>query len=1395
MDYAKQLLDSIDILAEQKVSDLEYDKTVRASIIEVADASIGKYKVKYQNSTFFAYALDLKSYSKGSNVYVVIPSSDFNKDPYILGTVKKLGADFAEVLNPEDKMTLVGTNIISTENDLVMRLSSYKPQEKLVPITVNKDALDVYKQDSEYLLVGAKFTTSFPDSQKIGTGDFGIKVRCKHWDSRYKSEEETAAADPIIKVYTINVKNMTGQPYNYTGGSLQHVIFPIDIEHLSNIESISVFVKDFPNTKNGNTEGYYNPENDTFYENYLYENPFFPGSAEFVIYDKLTEQWYQWDPNKRTYKSLTDILISNFKLEFYDALTDEEIQGISLRVTTPFGGYFYEKGGEIYPKYNVLGNTYTGVKAEAELRIKGKRVSPDQKVSYYWFIKNSRISTSSSVGYHAYGGPGWECINDVYQTADSNNKASYIAGSYFIYIDYDKCPAYENYIKCVAVFEQDSNITVVDAVKVIYNNTKRTRNNIYIRSLMGTSFNFNTGSTRLTCGIADVPDEILDTYTYAWTRVRDGDVEEVLEGEESRYLNNVDISQARYFITYSCSIWDENDVFLGSAAITLNNEEVKGEYKLVLNNSTQVFKYDAQGISPASPSVDEMSRLDLGKFALSFDIYDDKGQKIEMGSDAEKQRMVDITWIWPSTQDVSPSEQRTNFESMLLPDGQTFIKEEVPNPYGENGFRWVVKNQGNLSYQLQNNYDANKDNNTITLEVVYKGYVLTASTNFTFTKEGELGTNGTKYTTRIVPVGDFNKIVIIHPYGLYGVHADGSYEPLDESIPQFKVELWDGGVRPAVLPNDAVIKWSTALARESQPSPKYLTIDENSGKIEIQVLNVDIKQNNTIKAELSIPSLLDYALYAEYSIDLFSGTNIDPEYWITGGFHNASYESDGSISNYGRHGFVLHKKTGELDLEKILWYSSWHGHIETIEINPATQLPESQSDEGILDYHNNVIIEPPEHYEGKELNNYVACYYDVEKEHLEDYEPICIIPINLYLNKYGLGAINGWDGTSIKLNTTGTNYILAPQMGAGKKEEDGSFTGIVTGTSMENGDENVGLFGYKSGNRSIFLDAQTGNAEFGIAGRGKIGIDAETGKIEIANAAGDGMHLEGDGAVIKSNNFKEKTATEPGAGMEISLSEPHIKFGSGRFTVDKDGKLTASDGHFTGYLDAREGGYIGGFQIGQTTLTGGGGTLTLNSNGSLSGPNWTIATDGVATFRDVRITNKTAGGAGTNSSITWTNSSGSTVFGVTSSGHLTAKSADIGDWTISNGGISRGNFHLGASGENVRLGDGFTVNSSSVSKSNGTHSGSAKNFGLGSGAGNSLGGTEMTGNTAHWLEIEYTYFKSSPNSYFNSWSPGNYHVTVDGKNYTLQGSSWSPQISGWQYYPHKCTIMSKAGES
>ena len=213
-----------------------------------------------------------------------------------------------------------------------------------------------------------------------------------------------------------------------------------------------------------------------------------------------------------------------------------------------------------------------------------------------------------------------------------------------------------------------------------------------------------------------------------------------------------------------------------------------------------------------------------------------------------------------------------------------------------------------------------------------------------------------------------------------------------------------------------------------------------------------------------------------------------------------------------------------VDYEGQVYYSYWQSESNLIE--KILYVSREQK--------NQKYFEPIDTYNGLCVTNAIEC-----KVSREDTEIGTIhIPVYFYLNRYGNSAINGWDGNSISIDENNSGMILAPQVGAGKKNADNSFTGIFMGSVKEQGapKEEHGLFGYNAGQRTIALNAEDGSARFGATGKGQIVIDPSTGN-----------------AMIESGNFN----TEAGTGMRIDLSEPSIEFGSGNFKVDKHGRLTA----------------------------------------------------------------------------------------------------------------------------------------------------------------------------------------------------------------------------------------------
>ena len=149
--------------------------------------------------------------------------------------------------------------------------------------------------------------------------------------------------------------------------------------------------------------------------------------------------------------------------------------------------------------------------------------------------------------------------------------------------------------------------------------------------------------------------------------------------------------------------------------------------------------------------------------------------------------------------------------------------------------------------------------------------------------------------------------------------------------------------------------------------------------------------------------------------------------------------------------------------------------------NADMQAVQAQLDSLTLGAEAFVKVIPEDIYSGAYNNNCIRImiYNNNQLEYT------VIVPIHLSLNAYGLASLNGWDGNSVEINED-KKYVLAPQVGAGiKNVEDNTFTGILIGqeeTYDENNDtvSNIGLLGYSHGKQSIFLDAETGNATFGL---------------------------------------------------------------------------------------------------------------------------------------------------------------------------------------------------------------------------------------------------------------------------------------------------------------------------
>lgn len=1132
----KNICQAIDVIVQKAINQASYDKTIQATIISCVDATIGKYKVKYQDSVFYAYSGNSEvSYPDGSNVYILVPGNDMNKDKTILGTTKKLGINYVVVTEGVEAYEPIGNNCIT--NSRIFELSSYK-RNKYVKVLYSKDfqdnqnlikldkkSLEQYIKNSKNLICGAKIRTELPPEQRY-RGNYGIIFALDFMDNTNNKI--------ITRYYTIDVDKMSGNPYKLVYETRQYGIFEIDGQNFKEINSISIFTYDFPNSKNDN-------------------------------------------------QLVNDIFIKD--LEFYGAkkIPQEDLDSYSLTLITPQGTFFDDTSLAREEK-----------KIQAQVKVKGKVVDNNsQNLPFYWFVENAGI-TSNNKYYNKYGGQGWKCLNKFNIVGEKENKepiVEYLPASADFVVKKSEVFAKETRYKCVVVYENN-----ILSKEIVIKNLSSPYD-ITIESDEGTQFYYDIGSPTLTCLVNN--EENLN-YTYAWAVINnDGnfqplsetleenkkynalvkeydklilDIEEErlplapnqtkieeLKKKISRYdtitrveknkIINLGINTITNFSNYKCSVYS-GDNYLGTSALTITNSlETEKGYSLVINNGSQIYKYNENGISPTNKSLENPNKIS----ELKFTIYDNLGKPI----DDEIAKHCDIKWIVPS-------------ENTLIKISNAYQPSNVDLINKTN----IYSNLMSFSYMIEDKYDMTKKRNNIQLVVNYKGTVLMASTDFSFVKEGESGTNGTDFVCRIVPnVIDNNNIPY---YPMVVEKTNGTYEL--NYIPKqkntwFNAQLWHNGEKifdsnktgNTTEGKAVTVIWSilkNKYTSKISDTSNFSILDSANGKFDFKKYEKSRHPSNIIKVTLTYDGVTYYATMPIITAKL-SSDNYRISLKDYTGFRYAIYSSDGrkpqydnsspfeilvnqKIGNYWED--ISTKTSGTYSLayrwiykgeiyEEDSWRSSTHlGNYKTTKLNK-----------------NQKSIKPLDDFDGQCVNNGLECIVSKSNQEIARIH----IPIHLFLNKYGHSALNSWDGNSINIDKDG-GFILTPQVGAGIKEKDNSFTGMLMGKVKEANQSKVeiGLFGYAKGIRSIFLDANTGKSTFGSNGKGQIVIDPTE-----------------DRAEIYSGNYKEATEDEIGEGLLIDLTTPRIHYGSGNFSVDKDG-----------FLIAKGGGSIAGWNIDDDSL-------------------------------------------------------------------------------------------------------------------------------------------------------------------------------------------------------------------
>lgn len=612
-------------------------------------------------------------------------------------------------------------------------------------------------------------------------------------------------------------------------------------------------------------------------------------------------------------------------------------------------------------------------------------------------------------------------------------------------------------------------------------------------------------------------------YTYYWIKETiDGEIEELVD--HNRILR-FDITDIYLSTTFYCTIY-KGDFLLGTVSKVVSTDVQESDLEVTFVGGNTTFLYD-----------------EAGDITLAT---------------AEEQRQLSFQLTWKNDK-----ASQYSIEWILPPEEDTMLTGFIYN-----------EDKTILYYKLRPKYNAERTNNTVSLIVrLNDGTEFEVKKEFLFLKQGNPGTNGTTFTTKI----ESNSDCLI-------------FGDVTQNTMQLNIVAYKDGELASSLGYNIQTTWSIPNVYK-----KYSQIDVTSSGRVITTNNFG-NQNyygNIVKAATRISKGQESTTIYNYFPVMILRYYRNRNYRIVSRVKDILYSSDGYNPNYAS-------------------TTPWKANIDPTQwsILGNTNASMYQTEDGWF-------LQAPKKYLASDGPLAVMA-----KNSNNDF---IICPIVTTLNTYGLDWVNSWDGLTVDIDPD-KGTILAPMIGAGEKHSDNSFSGTVMGVhSLANeqqysGQRN-GLVGYLKGQASYGFFAD-GQGFIGLADKGRISFDGSSGTITSGNySSTEGMMIDMTNGVINSHDFRLETGTIymnaiPNARLTNVAIGIH-KLGGNEYTfrVLHNGSLFAANADIEGKIVAHEGrignvriddtglygGYIEGSHLHAGTITGGTMSATSISAGTMSG--------------------------------------------------------------------------------------------------------------------------------------------------------------------------------------------------
>lgn len=542
--------------------------------------------------------------------------------------------------------------------------------------------------------------------------------------------------------------------------------------------------------------------------------------------------------------------------------------------------------------------------------------------------------------------------------------------------------------------------------------------------------------------------------------------------------------------------------------------------------------------------------------------------------DSEKERLLECHLAWKEGIASAYKMEWLMSDGGVIAAGDDASKNRTHPSNSMIDSLWV-DNSNILHYNIKQKYRINYNNNTIIIKITtIDAKVYEFKKEIIFVKDGDQGTNGTTYILTIRPCNDDNtKLSGFQPLRYFNgqwqdslrlrayVYRDGE-EINGDKFDSSKYELtynWSGinvsytsvsSNSPIAIVKGNVIPSEKGLCAKAQVNIKDKINNKQVELYAFYPLDVIVTENKDEKNKFNLSNIPSYIKYTT--------SGINPSFYsnsLNFTYDNKIYSTLNDIVSLNQ------------EVLKVVKDST----TEEVRLSPASRFY-------------------------AENNNYLGLLECTTDNNIKVYHTIL-----MYLNTFGNEAINGWDGTKLDIDGNG-RYIFAPQIGAGTKDSNNIFTGVVMG--QDSSQTQIGLYGYSGGINTFGLMAD-GTAYFGAESTGRITIDGKNALIYGGKTRG-----ENNSMVLRLYDEYVAASSDTRA-IEIKKDSGNNKTS---FYVTYNGKMYANDVEVTGNitattLTATESGTIADFTIDSAGLTGGSITcdkLIANKAGEIVG--WKFGT-------------------------------------------------------------------------------------------------------------------------------------------------------------------------------------------